>query len=133
MEKKKILIIDDEVNLADLVKARLEFNNFYVIPCYTSSRALEIALRENPDLILLDVMMPDPDGYEVCKSLKADKATSTIPIILFTAKEQQTQDLRDKCLEVGADDYILKPYGQAKLLAKINKLIGTPKKGAGKK
>lgn len=129
MEKKKILVIDDEVDLADLVKTRLEFNNFYVLPCYTSKRALEIAKRERPDLVLLDVMMPDPDGYEVCKSLKKDKGTSAIPIILFTAKEQEVKKLEDKCRQVGAEDYIVKPYAHEELLAKINRLLGETKKG----
>jgi DNA-binding response OmpR family regulator len=125
-KKKKILVIDDEADLADLVKTRLELSNFYVIPCYTSSRASEIAKRELPDLILLDVMMPPPDGYEVCKALKADKATAAIPIILFTAKEHVVKKIQDKCIEIGANDYIIKPYEPSELLAKINGLIGKP-------
>lgn len=119
MEKKKILIIDDEVDLADLVKTRLEFHNYYVMPCYTSRRGLEIAKREKPDLVLLDIMMQDLDGYEVCKLLKADKETKNIPVILFTAKEQDGKKIKEKCAQVGADDYILKPYDLKDLLNKI--------------
>ena len=124
MEKKKILVIDDEVDIQELLKTRLELKNYYVIPCYTSNRAIEIALRDDPDLILLDIMMPDPDGYEVCKMLKAKKETKKTPIILFTAKESESKHIKDKCIEIGADDYILKPYEPEELMKKIAALLG---------
>jgi len=123
MEKHKILIIDDEVDLVDLVKLRLEFYNFYVTPLYTSTRAMEVAKREKPDLILLDVMMPDKNGYEVCKELKSDKDTSDIPVVLFTAKPQQREYIKKGYKDVGADDYILKPFDPNDLLYKIRQLL----------
>ena len=123
MEKHKILIIDDEVDLVDLVKLRLEFHNFYVTPLYTSTRAMEVAKREKPNLILLDVMMPDKNGYEVCKELKSDKDTSSIPVILFTAKPQQREYIKKGYKDVGADDYILKPFDPNDLLYKIRQLL----------
>jgi len=123
MEKHKILIIDDEVDLVDLVKLRLEFYNFYVTPLYTSTRAMEVAKREKPDLILLDVMMPDKNGYEVCKELKSDKDTSNIPVVLFTAKPQQREYIKKGYKDVGADDYILKPFDPNDLLYKIRQLL----------
>lgn len=123
LKKKKILIIDDEVNLAELVKTRLEFNEYYVVPCYTSKRGIEIAIREKPDAILLDIMMPDIDGYELCRMLKGNNATRDIPVILFTAKEVEAKAIKVKCKEVGAEDYILKPYNAKDLLDKIEKAI----------
>ena len=123
MEKHKILIIDDEVDLVDLVKLRLEFHNFYVTPLYTSTRAMEVAKREKPNLILLDVMMPDKNGYEVCKELKSDKDTLNIPVILFTAKPQQREYIKKGYKDVGADDYILKPFDPNDLLYKISQLL----------
>jgi DNA-binding response OmpR family regulator len=124
MKRKKILVIDDEVDLVDLVKIRLEVDNYYVMPLYTSTRALEIAKREKPDLILLDVMMPDKDGYEVCKELKADRETKSIPVVMFTAKEQQKPRIKDVSQATGADGYIFKPFEPAELLLKIKSLIG---------
>ncbi|NQU95190.1 MAG: response regulator [Candidatus Omnitrophica bacterium] len=123
MNKKKILIIDDEVDLVDLVKMRLEVANYYVLPLYTSTRSLEIAKREKPDLVLLDVMMPDKNGYEVCKELKADEATRHIPVIIFTAKPEQKERIKKDAELAGADDYILKPFDPADLTKKIEKLL----------
>lgn len=123
MAKKKILIIDDEVDIVELVKTRLELDNYYVMPCYSSKRGLEIVKREKPDLILLDIMMPDLDGYEVCKILKADSDTKNIPVILFTAKQEEAKIIQDKCLELGADDYILKPYDPIALLSKVKFIL----------
>lgn len=119
MGKKKILIIDDEVDLVTLVKMRLELHNYHIIPLYTSKRSLEIAKREKPDLILLDIMMPDKDGYEVCRELKSDETTADIPIILFTAKPEQKKYLKTGTESIGADDYILKPFDIENLLEKI--------------
>lgn len=121
--KKKILIIDDEVDLVELVKIRLEAHDYYVMPLYTSTRALEVTKREKPDLVLLDVMMPDKDGYEVCRELKLDKETSKIPVILFTAKPQQKDHVQKEYQATGADDYILKPFEPQALLEKIEKYI----------
>ena len=93
---KKILIIDDEEDLVYLMKLRLEFQNYQVVPLGESTRSLEVAKEEKPDLILLDVMMPEKNGYEVCKEIKACKETHHIPVILFTAKPQ----VKEKIVEI---------------------------------
>ncbi|MDD5449476.1 MAG: response regulator [Candidatus Omnitrophica bacterium] len=122
--KKKILIIDDEVDLVGLLKTKLELRNYHIVPLYTSKRSLEITKREKPDLILLDIMMPDKDGYEVCRELRADEDTSAIPIILFSAKPDQKEYLKTGTKSVGADDYIVKPFETDALLEKIKGLLG---------
>lgn len=124
MNKKKILIIDDEVDVVGLLKTKLELYNYHIVPLYTSKRSLEITKREKPDLILLDVMMPDKDGYEVCRELRADEESRGIPIILFSAKPDQQAYLKTGSQSVGADDYIVKPFETVALLAKIKKLLG---------
>jgi len=121
--KKKILIIDDEMDLVDLVKMRLELHDYAVVPLYTSKRALEIAEREQPDLILLDIMMPDLNGYEVCKMLKFSVKTKHIPVILFTAQSSEAERMSKDYNTLGADDCIRKPFEPEVLLEKVNNLI----------
>ena len=123
MEKKKILIIDDEEDIVYLMKLRLEFQNYQVVPLNTSAEALEVAKREKPDLILLDIMMPEKNGYEVCKELKKDPMTHKIPVILFTAKAQAKERVTDLYESVGADDYIFKDFELDKLLSKVKVLL----------
>lgn len=120
--KKTILIIDDEVDVSKLVEMRLTVDNYHVVPLYTSTRALEIAKREKPDLILLDIAMPDKDGYEVCKELKADKETRNIPVVLFTAQNGEKKEIAKQYQSVGADGCILKPFDEDELIAKIRAL-----------
>jgi DNA-binding response OmpR family regulator len=122
--KKKILMIDDAVDLVTLLKMRLEFHDYAVVPLYTSKRALEIAQREEPDLILLDIMMPDMDGYEVCRRLKTDEKTKNTPIILFTAQSSQLKKMAEEYKKIGADDYIAKPFEPEVLLRKVKEIIG---------
>jgi response regulator RpfG family c-di-GMP phosphodiesterase len=118
--KKKILIVDDEVDLVKLIEMRLKIDGlYYVMPLYTSARTLEIAKKEKPDLILLDIMMPDKDGYEVCKELKEDPETRDIPIILFTAQPDQKAKIKKAFKTFGASDFILKPFEMDILLDKI--------------
>lgn len=123
MEKKKILLIDDEVDIVNLVKTRLDLGAYYVIPLYTSKRALEIAKREKPAAILLDIMMPDKDGYSVCRELKSDKETRDIPVILFTASSDEKDYVKTSAKSAGADDYILKPFETDELIKKIESLL----------
>lgn len=121
--KKKILLIDDEMDLVNLVKMRLELHDYAVVPLYTSKRAVEITKREQPNLILLDVMMPDIDGYEVCRTLKSDEKTKHIPVILFTSKIAEVQKMSKEHKDIGADDYIPKPFNPDMLLDKVNKFL----------
>lgn len=120
--KKKILIIDDEVDVVELMKIRLKIEDYYVVPLYVSTRALEIAKREKPDLIFIDIAMPDKDGYQVCKELKAAPETRDIPIILFTAQPDYKRTIEDNYKSVGASDYILKPFQEDELISKVKAL-----------
>ncbi|MCX5701185.1 MAG: response regulator [Candidatus Omnitrophica bacterium] len=121
MEKKRILIVDDEVDLVDMVSLRLEANNFQVIKAFDGQDGLDKARKEKPDLIILDLMLPKIDGYKVCRMLKFDDKYKNIPIILFTAKVQDS----DKKLgeDVKADAYVTKPFEAEVLLSKIKELI----------
>jgi DNA-binding response OmpR family regulator len=121
MAKNKILFVDDEPELVDMVKMRLEANDYKVIPAYDGQEALEKAKKESPDLIILDLMLPKMDGYKVCGLLKKDARFAKIPIIIFTARAQQ-EDMK-LGEEVGANAYITKPFEPQVLLAKIKELL----------
>ena len=119
--KRKILVVDDEPDLVAIVKMRLQANNYEVLTACDGQEGLDKARKENPDLIILDLMLPKMDGYKVCGLLKKDARYSKIPIILFTARAQES----DRTLgeEVGADAYITKPFEPQLLLAKIKELL----------
>jgi DNA-binding response OmpR family regulator len=121
MAKKQILLVDDEAQLVDMLKIRLEANNYSVLTAYDGQEALEKARKENPDLIILDLMLPKMDGYKVCAMLKHDSRYSKIPIILCTARAQESDEKLGK--EAGADAYIIKPFEPFVLLAKIEELL----------
>lgn len=121
MMKKRILVVDDEKDIVDILKYNLERENeFEVITASDGKEALEAA-QTLPDLILLDIMMPELNGFEVCKKLKTDKLTSGIPVIFLTAKENEIDEILG--LEIGADDYINKPVSPRKVLARIKSVI----------
>ncbi len=121
VDGQKILLIDDEPALLKMLGMRLEASGYCVITAQDGQEGLEKARSENPDLIILDVLMPKMDGYEVCRLLKFDKGFKSIPVILLTAK---TQDLdRSTGKEVGADDYVTKPFNSPDLIAKVKKLL----------
>lgn len=117
----KLLVIDDEIQLIEMVKMRLEANGHEVITAYDGQEGLEKAKSENPELIMCDIMMPKMDGYKVCGLLKNDSRYSKIPIILFTARAQKEDAELGR--EVGADAYITKPFEPPVLLAKIDELL----------
>jgi len=120
---KRILIVDDEPEILDFVAMRLESFGYAVMKASDGKEAMELLEKEIPDLILLDVMMPGKDGYEVCNEIKTDERTSRIPIILFTAKPQQKERLKSNYKFIAADDYILKPFEAEDLLVKIKRLL----------
>jgi DNA-binding response OmpR family regulator len=111
---EKILVIDDEEMTVQLIAMLLERRGYEVIRAYRAEDGLRQAYRTHPDLILLDIMMPDMDGWEVCRRLRE---LSDVPVVFLTAKD----DVRDvvKGLEMGADDYIVKPYDNDELVARI--------------
>ena len=114
---KKILVIDDLPENVFMLQDRLEHEGYEVITAYDGKSGIEKAKSERPDLILLDVMMPDITGIEVCKTLVVDKKTSGIPIILVTAKSD-AEDTKEG-LEAGAFDYIKKPINRIDLVARV--------------
>jgi len=117
MDKKRILIIDDEKDIVESIQFRLEFEGFKCLVAYDGEEALLKAKREYPDLILLDVMLPKINGYQVCRLLKSEEQYKHIPIIMLTAKAQESDKFWG--METGADDYMTKPFKSEKLIQKI--------------
>lgn len=113
----KILIVDDDELIANLIEENLKLEGFETVTCQDGLMALELAERERPNLIILDVMLPKLDGFHVCKKLQG----SGIPIILLTAKS----DITDKLvgLEAGADDYVIKPFDSRELVARVYTIL----------
>ncbi len=111
---KKILIVDDEKNIVDILKFNLKKEGFTTVEAYDGEQAIELAMSEKPDLVLLDVMLPKMDGFTVCRKLRQSMST---PIIMLTAKEEEVDKVLG--LELGADDYITKPFSQRELMARI--------------
>jgi two-component system alkaline phosphatase synthesis response regulator PhoP len=123
---KKILIVDDDPDLVEAVTMILESKNYEVSAAYGGIEGLEKARTENPDLIVLDVMMPDKDGYVVCKELKADPELRKIPVLLLTAvvsKIPTSRYTQQMGLETEADDYIDKPVEPEVLVKRIETLL----------
>ncbi len=123
---KKILIVDDDPDLVNAVRMILESRKYKVAAAYGGIEGLQKAKTENPDLIVLDVMMPDKDGYAVCKELKADPELSQIPILLLTAVVSHiptTRYTQQMGLETEADDYIDKPVEPDVLVERIETLL----------
>ena len=123
---KKILIVDDDPDLVEAVSMILESKNYDVAAAYGGVEGLEKAKTEKPDLIVLDVMMPDKDGYAVCKEMKADPKLSRIPVLLLTAvvsKIPTTHYTQQMGLETEADDYIDKPVEPEELVKRIETLL----------
>ena len=120
-EKKKILVVEDEPNIIKLVTFILESNGYEVIPACIGSEGIEKAKAEKPDLIVLDVMMPEMDGFEVAKILNADPATKDIPILMLSSKAQFEDKM--KGIDSGATDYITKPFEKEELLQKVKECL----------
>ena len=118
---KTILVIDDEKDLVKLVDHHLTKEGYLVIGAKNGIEGLDIALKHKPDLILLDLMMPKLDGLEVCKRLKSATETSRIPVVMLTAKAQETDKVIG--LELGADDYITKPFSPRELVARVKAVL----------
>ncbi len=120
MQAKKILVVDDEADIVDLLRYNLQKEGYDVSSTTDSTQAAELAQRTNPDLIILDVMMPVLDGYEVCKQLRAQPQFHS-PIMFLTAKAGEIDHILG--LELGADDYIQKPISPRILAARVKSLI----------
>jgi two-component system phosphate regulon response regulator PhoB len=116
-----VLVVDDEEDILDLVKYNLGKEGFEVIAVTSGEEALTVARKVKPDLLLLDLMLPGLDGFEVCKILKADEKTASIPVIMLTAKGEESDIVTG--LEIGADDYISKPFSPKVLNARVRAVI----------
>lgn len=118
---KKILVCDDEPYILMALTDAVEMEGYDCVTATNGREALQKAREERPDLIMLDIMMPYMDGFEVCRELKADAATRDIPVIMLTAKSQQVDIQKGK--ESGADDYITKPFRPSTLRKKFNEVL----------
>lgn len=121
MSYKKILLVDDEEHIVELIRYNLENNGYNIITAFDGDEAYTKAIEENPDLILLDIMLPILDGIEVCKKLKRNKESENIPIIMLTARTEETDKVLG--LEIGADDYITKPFNVRELIARVKAVL----------
>jgi DNA-binding response OmpR family regulator len=121
-EKTKILIADDEEDILKLLEIRLNGAGYEVVKARNGKEALGSAFKEKPDLIVMDVMMPEMDGFEATKQLRSKLQTAVIPILMLTAKKDKESELEG--IDAGADDYITKPFDGDILLARIKMLLG---------
>jgi DNA-binding response OmpR family regulator len=119
--KRRILVVDDEKDLVDLITYNLTRGGYDVLTAHDGNQALELAQRDIPDLIVLDLMLPGIDGLDVARRLKADSRTAAIPIVMLTAKGEETDVVVG--LTLGADDYVTKPFSMKILLARINTVL----------
>ncbi|MBI4395109.1 MAG: response regulator [Candidatus Omnitrophica bacterium] len=121
MPKETILVIEDEKNIVELVKYNLEREGYRVLTATRGDSGLEQAKKQRPGLILLDLMLPEIDGIEICKILKQNEKTAALPIIMLTAKSQETDKVLG--LELGADDYMTKPFSPRELIARVKAVL----------
>ena len=121
MTQKKILVADDEKDIVELVAYNLEREGFAVSRAYDGQKAWEMVNREKPDLVILDLMMPELSGMEVCTRLRRQETTASLPIIMLTAKSDPVDKILG--LEIGADDYITKPFHIRELIARVRAVL----------
>lgn len=118
----KILVVDDDIIITSLIEKILKGTGYNIIEAYNGEEALRKVSEENPDLIILDIMMPKIDGFEVCRRLKSNEKTRPIPIVMLTSKDFLEDKIRG--LEIGADDFITKPFNAKEFLVRIKRFIG---------
>jgi len=121
MANEKVLVVDDEEHIVELLKFNLINSGYTVLTAYNGLDAVKIANEEIPDLVLLDLMIPGMDGLDVCKEIKRNRETSTISIIMLTARGEELDKIIG--LELGADDYITKPFSIRELLARVKAVL----------
>jgi two-component system alkaline phosphatase synthesis response regulator PhoP len=118
---QRILVVDDDKSIVKVLSAYLQQSGYQVIPAYDGEMALHVLRRERPDLMILDLMMPVRDGWEVTRIVRADKALAATPIIMLTARVEDTDKVVG--LEVGADDYVCKPFNAREIVARVKSLL----------
>src|SRR5271168_4430886 len=117
MAKKKILVVEDDRDISELITYNLEREGYEIACLFDGSQAVDFTRKRKPDLIILDLMLPEVDGIEICRTLKSDAATKHIPIVMLTAKSEEADVVIG--LQMGADDYIPKPFSPKVLVARI--------------
>lgn len=127
LKKRKVLLIDDEPALLEVMKTNLEIEGYEVVTEMSGETGLVSAVVDQPDVVILDIMMPGVDGWEICQRLKSDARTKYIPIILLTALDQTEHVV--KGFECGADDYLAKPFENPELFARIKSVLSRASKG----
>jgi two-component system phosphate regulon response regulator PhoB len=121
MSRGKILIVEDDRDIVEMVEYNLKEEGYVTIHAFNGEKGIELAVKEEPDLIILDLMLPAIDGFEVCKTLKQQQSTAGIPIIILSAKSRETDKVVG--LELGADDYVTKPFSPRELIARIKAVL----------
>jgi DNA-binding response OmpR family regulator len=129
MSKSRIVIVEDEEDIREILEYSLDREGFGVCSAADGASGLTLIQREVPDLVLLDLMLPDIDGLEICRQLKADKRTAEISIVMLTAKGEESDIVLG--LGLGADDYIPKPFSSKELIARIRSVLRRAQKGKG--
>ena len=124
MDAKRILVVDDEARVREMIEFRLRQFGYEVLQAANGRDALAMASQEKPDLVLLDVMMPELDGFQVCRRLKQGEATRDIPVVMLTAKAEAKDVTR--AFNSGAVDYVVKPYDPLVLQQKVLQNLGQP-------
>jgi DNA-binding response OmpR family regulator len=115
---KKILVVDDEKKIVEIIKAYLERDGYQVISAFDGKTALTLAHSQNPDLIILDLMLPETSGWDVCRTIRKE---SEVPIIMLTARDEVTDKIVG--LEMGADDYVTKPFDPKELVSRVRAVL----------
>lgn len=123
MDKKKILLVEDEIDLVDMLRLRLEESDYDVLTAHDGEQGFERARTDRPDLIILDLMLPKMDGYKICGLLKKDARYAKTPIIIFSARAQESDIQLGR--EMGADAYVTKPFDPEVLMDQVQKLINS--------
>ena len=121
MDRKRILVVDDEIYIVHILEFTLTMEGYEVLTAADGEEALRRLEQDRPDLVVLDIMMPKVDGYEVLRRIRADEEFRQLPVILLSAKGRPVD--RETGLEIGADDYIVKPFSPRRLLEKIQDLL----------
>ena len=121
MGKGKIEIIEDDRDIVEMIEYNLKEEGYQTLHAFDGEKGIELAKKEKPDLIILDLMLPAIDGFEVCRVLKQQQSTAQIPIIILSAKSRETDKVVG--LELGADDYVTKPFSPRELIARIKAIL----------
>ena len=118
MGKTRILVVDDELSIIKYLRANLEANSYEVLAALDGAEAIQTFEKESPDLVILDIIMPKVDGFEVCRRIRE---WSQVPIIMLSARGDEGDKV--KCLDLGADDYVTKPFGKDELIARVKAVM----------